>query len=915
MGSKLKDRSYQMLIVITVVFFILIIRLFALTVIQGEEWRNASDNIRVKEIYTPAPRGEIMDRYGRVLAGNIPNFVVQIVRNEVIDEDINKMAITLLSILEENGDHLSRDFPIKIVDGQFVYSYDLTIQKWLQDQELPIEFSAQEAFDAIRERYRIDESLDKYDAQIELQTRYQEYPIISVKNMAYLPTLEKNTFLGRYNLEKEYSAQEAFEAFKESFSIESNYSNADALKIMIIRNELVSQGYTKYRPVKIASGVSDQTIITIEEQKEDLAGIEVVVEPIREYPYNNLSSHLLGYLGKITESEKQSYLEENGYLNSDLVGKDGIEKAFEDVLKGKTGIKNVEVDALGRLIKEIEEAAPQKGGNVYLTIDVDLQEVATEALGRALEEIQIGGTFESQWGDYNFFRGYPNAKTGAVVAVDVKTGEILAMVSLPDYDPNLFTQGISEEDWESLQDKNPRDSLSPTPLYNIVARTAVQPGSTFKMITGLTAIEKGFDPYTRLIDGGVIELGSRTFACHVWNNYRSNHGAINLMKALEVSCNYIFYDLINDYDFYLDRPLNIGITATDVMDMAKKFGLDQKTGVEITETITGVPDEGQKLESTKALLRRMIINDAETYFGFDVSINQELLEPKIESIVGWVEENPTRNELVKRLQELEVNPDEIFVFADLIKYSYYNMAQWSTGDRFNLAIGQGDHAYTVLQMARYISAIANDGVLNELTLVKEVDGIELPEKNKEIIEFENDENLAYIQQGMRQVVTGSLGSFTQIFSNFPVPVAGKSGTAEKHGKIQPKDEVEYIRENLSKINYRLEFEDVEQEMIRLMAENPEKYNTRSFAIRQAVINLSDGRVDMAMLDIYKEDYTDFGWCVTYAPYDDPEIAVVAVVIQGNHGNYAAPVAREILAEYLGLYEKYDNINIDNSLLE
>ncbi len=913
----MSDRNNQILLIVVFLMCSLIIRLFSLTIVHGEEWKNASDNIRVKQIYTSAPRGEILDRYGRVLAGNEPSFVVQIVRNNLIDEQINQVAIELLSILEKNGDEYIDNFPILIENDTFYYTYRKSIEKWLVSQGMPADFSAQEAFNELRLRYNINEDLDKYDAQLALQNEYSFYPPISVKQMRYLQELEKDLFLGNYNLDEDLTAEEAFKAFREKFEIDDKYNDVEARKIMVIRNELVSQGYRKFNPVKLAVDISDQTTITIEEKKIDLPGIEVVVEPVRYYPYGEMAAHILGYLGKISESEKETFVNELGYLPSDLIGKEGIEKTYESYLKGVDGIQQVEVDAFGRLIKTIEESSPQKGKNIYLTIDANLQKTAEDALVKALEQIRVGGKFESKWGNYNYTETIPNANSGAVVALDVNTGDVLAMASYPAYDPNMFSLGISEEDWNSIQDKNPRDPLSPIPLFNTATRTAVQPGSTYKMMVGLTALENGLSPYTKLYDGGVIRLGDRTFACGLWNSSRASHGYVDFFSALEVSCNYYFYDLMSRFDYSKGVPLNIDMSVEDVMNMSSQFGLGNKTGIEIPETYVGVPSEEKKIAVTKSNLRSRLRNSGEYYFGTDVASDETLLNEKINTILGWTEENPPRNKLAERLKELQVESDKTYELADLVKYSYFNMATWGTGDTLNLAIGQGDHAYTPLQMANYVATIANGGYKHRITLLKGVEDsdIEVSEdKNYDYqIELNNQQNLEYIKKGMNLVTSGSRGTARGTFGNFPVECGGKTGTAERSGKIQPIDEVEYIRKYLKWINPNLSFEEVEEEMNWLMTKLPKQYSSKNIAVREAVIRLSNGRVNENSIDAYKEDYEDFAWFVSFAPYEDPQIAVAVLLFQGGHGSYAAPVAREIIAEYLGLNNEYTELDLKNHL--
>ena len=397
----LKSRNNQILAVVMIMMAVLGIRLFGLTVIEGSKWDEEASAISIKTISTSAPRGEILDRYGRVLAGNIPSFTVQFSAGDLSNEEINKVSKNLIQILESNGDQYYDNFPIKFENGQFYYTYQKDIEDWLSAQAMPTNYSAEQAFAEMRRRQNIDEGLDKYDAQTELQTVYNIFPPISVKSMKFMKELDKESFLQRYYLDTDLNAEQAFKELRKQFEISSTLSDAEARKIMVIRNELSSQGYRKYMPAKIAGGVSNKTIVVIEEKNSDLPGVEVVAESVRYYPNGSTAAHVLGYLGQISESDKSHYVDEMGYKSSDMVGQEGIEKAFESTLKGTDGTKNVEVNAFGELVRVINETAPEKGKDIYLTIDLELQKTAEAALKQALAEIRVAGTFKSQWGISN----------------------------------------------------------------------------------------------------------------------------------------------------------------------------------------------------------------------------------------------------------------------------------------------------------------------------------------------------------------------------------------------------------------------------------------------------------------------------------------------------------------------------------
>ncbi|HWQ79787.1 MAG TPA: penicillin-binding transpeptidase domain-containing protein [Anaerovoracaceae bacterium] len=914
----IKSRNNQILAMVMVIMVILGIRLFGLTVIEGSQWDEEATNISVRSINTSAPRGEILDRYGRVLAGNMPSFTVQLSAGDLTNEELNRVSKSLIQILEANGDEYYDNFPILIENGTFEYTYQKDIEDWLAAQAMPVNYSAEQAFDEMRRRQNIDEGLDRYGAQAELQAVNNIFPPISVKNMKFLKELDKESFLGRYYLDLDLTAEQAFRALRERFEVSPSLTDEEARKIMVVRNELSSRGYRKYMPAKIASGVSDNTIVIVEEKNSDLPGVEVVAESKRYYPNGNTASHVLGYLGQISESEKADYVDQKGYNPTDMVGKEGIEKSFESTLKGQDGTKNVEVNAFGELVRVINETEPLKGKDVYLTIDLELQKTAEAALKQALTEIQKAGTFKSQWGDFKYGTAYKNANVGAVVALDVKTGDVLAMASYPDFDPNLFATGISKENWDALQAANPRDLLSPLPLFNVAARTAVQPGSTFKLVTATAALENGLDPYKKLYDGGYVRIGTKTYACLLWNQHKGSHGYVNLAEALEVSCNYYFFDVATGRDFYKKTSLGYKepISIEKIMSFAQQYGLGEKTGIEIPETVVPVPSQERKLESIKSMLRNVLIGRAEMYFQQSVIDDKAKLNENINTIVSWTKENPSRNELIKRLSKLGIKENLIETVADLCKFTYFNQAQWTLGDELNISIGQGENQYTPLQIANYVATVGNKGVYNQVSLIKAIEGegphVKEPGKK---VNLKNDDELKYIIDGMKLVATGPKGSLKGTFGNFPVQVAGKSGTAQRAGKKNPPDEVEYIKQYLPRIDGSLKWADVETEMNRLMKDYPDIYTTKNYAVRQAVINLSNGKVTTTRLDAYKADYDPFAWVVTLAPADDPKIAVAVLLFQGGTAGYAAPVAREVIGKYLQMDKVYQDYSLNTKITQ
>ncbi|TCU71653.1 penicillin-binding protein 2 [Tissierella praeacuta] len=681
---------------------------------------------------------------------------------------------------------------------------------------------------------------------------------ISIANdIEYVFINNKKNWYTDNKVDENSSTKEAFESLKEKYNISKYLSNYEARAVLSLYEILSKQGHMAYQPINIAYGIQDSTVAKIEEGLAELPGIQVSIEPVRYYPEGTTAAHILGYLGKISQpNEIKKYVDEKKYSPNDIIGKSGIEESFEDTLRGENGIKRVEVDAVGNTTNTIDEKKPIPGNNIYLTIDLNLQKFAENALKKTLEKIQVGGVYDSPWGDYKFGinrkknRPYKNATSGAVVVINVKTGEVLASVSEPSYDPNLFATGISNTDWISLFPRNDKDPLAPRPLYNVATQTAVQPGSTFKMVTALAALDKGLSPTKAIRDMGYVELGNYRPACWIWNQSRGTHGYENLYEAIRDSCNYYFYSLAFGRNPRTGENIGVKLEIEDIVNLSKQLGLNDKTGIEINipaETSGGVPDPQRKIIITKSLLKSYLQKNIRNYLKKDIVLDDYDITNIIEDIVSWTElEEPlTRGEVIRRLQAFGIEPEKKLSgeregLADKIKYTYLNQAGWNISDTLNVTIGQGQSSYTPMQMANYIATISNGGYKHEVTLIDNIKNYNNSklifdnESKSTRIELNDYNNLEHVKKGMALV--SSDGSMRRVFGNFPVKVGSKTGTAQKSG-----------------------------------------------------INPYTG-----------DTYDDFSWFVAFAPYDDPEIAVASVIFQGGSGGYGAPMARDIIAEYLGL---------------
>jgi len=301
-----------------------------------------------------------------------------------------------------------------------------------------------------------------------------------------------------------------------------------------------------FEEVVLGRDVDWSTVVALETHQLDLPGVTLRARPRRSYAQGLTSAHVLGYMGEIG-SRQLKLLKDQGYVVGDEIGQYGLERRWEEVLRGQSGGQQVEVDALGRRVRVLHEVPDTPGYTIHLTLDRELQETAFEAL---------------------------NGKEGTIVALDVHTGAILAMVSTPAFDPNVFARGIKAEEWRELI----KDRLRP--LSNRATQGQYPPGSTFKVSMAIAGLEEGvLQPEARIFDPGYYNFGNRAF--RDWK--KGGHGSVDLHKAIVESCDVYFYQL---------GP-RIGVDR--IAKWARAFGLGDKTGIALDDERSGiVPDSEWK---------------------------------------------------------------------------------------------------------------------------------------------------------------------------------------------------------------------------------------------------------------------------------------------------------------------------------
>ncbi|NJO77170.1 MAG: penicillin-binding protein 2 [Cyanobacteria bacterium RM1_2_2] len=317
-----------------------------------------------------------------------------------------------------------------------------------------------------------------------------------------------------------------------------------------IQTRLEQAGYSSPVLVRIARGLSPAQVTALAEFSQELKGVQVQAEAVRNYPYGDLGAHVLGYTGEMSDEDLQTH-QDAGYRLGDVIGQMGVESAFEKQLRGEWGGQQVEVDGAGRVLRVLGEKPARAGNDVQLTLDLDVQRSAERALGN---------------------------RKGAIVAIDPRNGAVLAMVSRPAFDPNLFSTYITDAQWQQLQSKE-------FPFVNRSLQ-GYPPASTFKIVTTTAAIESGkFPPSTVLGTFPYLEVGGIQF----WDWNRAGFGPLDFPGAMAWSSDTFFYQTA------------LGMGEKPLIQWTRRYGFGQKTGIEIgkEESAGLVPDEAWKQAELK----------------------------------------------------------------------------------------------------------------------------------------------------------------------------------------------------------------------------------------------------------------------------------------------------------------------------
>jgi penicillin-binding protein 2 len=489
-----------------------------------------------------------------------------------------------------------------------------------------------------------------------------------------------------------------------------------------------------YQPVPVARDVPQKVAVKVLERAEDYPGVLAQQESVRAYPspYGANGAHVLGYLSPITEGElDEADKDDDASVNgASVVGRAGVERAYDKWLRGKPGYKKVAVDSMGRVLGDSGEIQSTPGDTLVTSIDANVQSYVEKQLHQALTTAR--GTFDKVTG-----KNYV-AESGAAVVMEAKTGRVVAMASQPTYDPNVWSGGITKKELEQLYSDG-----AGNPLLSRATQGQYAPGSTWKPIMTVGALNNGFGEGTSLDCSSNLQVGNRLF-----KNYESAaYGYISFAKALELSCDTFFYRVgLSFWQKYGSDPANV--KAKDpLVSTAKNFGFGSTTGGDVTGEASGrIADRRWKAAYWKSMK------------GYYCKIDKN-------------------NTTGKR--------DFLHVFAHEFCLEGFN---YRAGDAVNFVIGQGDTMVTPLQLARAYGALSNGGKLMAPQVAKAVvspDGKLIRKIKPKLIRKVKSKKsaLAYVDNALKG--TPKEGTLAWKFEGFPldkVAIRGKTGSAEVYGK-------------------------------------------------------------------------------------------------------------------------------------
>jgi len=867
----------------------LVYRLGVLTIAEGSAWADSAEQRSTETIAVKGERGRILDRNGVVLAYDETCYNVQFLRDAdnrtSYDSSVyTQSLIKAIDIIEaEGGSTIDTSYIVMGEDGKPAYDWRVTSDS------------------AIKARYK----------------NFCEAMGLTINDENYKKNPKDSS---TWDLSKWPTAEYAYNYLRRSWYIPEEYTFEQAKKIISIRQEVNLNNYRAYEPITIAYDVGEEVVSEIMEHSDELVGVQIAQSTTRIYPRGTLAAHVLGYLqqtagtvsvsslvakGYTQEELEPYYLKDDsgayvysesgehlidmtamGYSYGDYIGVSGVEATMEAYLTGATtahqGQREVEINMNGSIIREISSTGATDGSDIMLTIDADFQAVVQKELEDLVNKIEADEQAlieRDENGDYAG-KEIDTAKTGAIVVMDPQTGEVYAMASYPTFDPNWFIQGLTPEQAEYLGFGEFSESAEDTtPLRNKAISARYAPGSIFKMVTGIAGVAEGVIGIDEQVndrgDNGYYYIYNddgtvtKTNAPRCWKTNHESHNNITLTGAVTVSCNFYFcevahrlgIDLLNEWagKFGLTNPTNIELTGEaagicggqDVLfdnDLADSSGelsvYGQKTSLplliynRLCERLSEyVSLRGMEIDDeavSACALRLMKLQDGTGLDGKGPDIRR-IISEELGIPEGYTAAQPWTSEIVTLLNEI----------------------QWKPTLTIRTGYGQGTTLVTPIAVARYASAIANEGCVYDANIVDKIIG--------------SDGSLV---RDINAALSYRIGDDSEEWQSLWEAIkAGMKGvvSAEDNGTAASKFSQEFID--------------------------------------AGYVDRIAGKTGTAQIGLSSIDIEDTSWFISYTPREgEAELAVIICVPNGYSGSWCVPAAEAIYTYY---FNKMDSAAAEN----
>jgi len=883
MKKEKKFTRYTVLFVIMMIAFsVIIANLFYLQVINGKYYRRRATTNAQKIITIEAPRGLITDKNGINLANEVLGYNLTYTGSTNASTQIFTTLQKVFTILDNNGEIQTDSYPLKI--GPYRFEFNTSDSKGIQTMQL---------------RFLKDRGFQESILKAKFKNK-KEAELTSIEKTKLNNELLKLTPEQVYNkLLKNYRVIKGVE------SLQIQETPDVIRRYLVVEDAIEMNRFSAYKPIIIATNMKKDTSLIFEQSISDLPGIKVANQPMRQYPYGQLASSVLGYISKISPTDKVKYAAKGYDTSVDYVGTFGIEAALESSLKGVNGGETVQAQNQ-KVNTESTIKSPIPGKNVQLTIDANLQYATENALDSVMKTIRSKGRKDNL--------DLSNATRGAAVAIDIHTGGILALASMPSYNPSDFstTQGLTQTqsqkyfnpDYEkmakaqgkpqSLIDymfpidtsikgnttiRKDKFDYYPKYLYNYATMSLIPSGSTFKPMTAIAGLQTGVIDANSTYDdeGGYDMAGRNQIGGPNWNSFTSDGAfhVVDVVRAIEKSSNPFFMNV--------GQKLREKFGDNILAKYAWMFGLGANpntvnpgTGIEINENfgqvyntlsqknlsasqyLLSIEDDLTKgVGGTNTKFPKIDLYDREGdslifYKGKKLSEIKNNIKNTIKnSVKNGTFSKSNYEDLFKQLIDADpMYKDQKFTDSNLqaivndVQYQAVQTGHGSLSLPYNMfiaSIGQGLDSFTPLQMANYIATLANGGTRYKLHLIDNI-----KDSNGKLVSQTKPEviNKAELSETTRNLVMQGMNKVTG-------PGGNTDGTAAAAlGKFP--------------------------------IATGGKTGTAQFNTVDLMSKIGRG---------------DYAWYVGYAPADKPEIAISIVIFDGGYGADAANVAR-------GMYESY-----------